>query len=177
MDSLTSHSGRRLENAHGSDLSPQVDQMKLTGRWRTKSGLLTIGIGIVFALWYAIFHAKALSRSITVSWSYDYGPEPACSATRTDNCIDHFEVEDITDQDKMASIRSVSNPGQPIGKVNDISATFRYGPPFGKRTIGVIAVGRDPKGDRVTSNPFAARVTESIWPSVMKSLNSRRGNQ
>jgi hypothetical protein len=41
----------------------------------------------------------------------------------------------------------------------------------------VIAVGRDPKGDRVTSNPFAARVTESIWPRAMKSLNSRRRNQ
>lgn len=150
--------------------------MKLTGRWRTKTGLLTIGIGIVIALWYVIIHAKVLSRSITVSWSYDYGPKPACSATQTVNCIDHFEVEDITDQDKMVSIQSVGNPGQPIGKVNDISATFTYGPPFGQRTLSVIAVGRDPKGDRVTSNPFAARVTESIWPSAMKSLNSRRGN-
>jgi hypothetical protein len=163
--------------ANRSNLSSSVDNMKRTGRWRTKRELLTIGIGTVIVLWYIIFHIKALSASITVTWSYDYGPEPACSTTRTDICIDHFEVEDITDQDKMVPIRSVSNPSLPIGKVNNISTTFRYGPPFGQRTISVIAVGRDPKGNRVISNPFAARVTKSIRPSAKIPLIFRRGSQ
>jgi hypothetical protein len=166
-----------LKMGNRSNLSSSMDHVKLAGRWQTRRELLAIGIGTVIVLWYVIFHTKALSPSITVSWSFDYGPDPACSAARTDNCIDHFEIEDITNQSKMVTIRSVGNPGQSTGKVTDISTTFRYGPPFGRRTISVIAVGRDPKGNRVTSNPFAARVTESIWPSAKISLNSHRGNQ
>src|SRR4029077_15368809 len=101
--------------------------------------------------------------NVRASWTYDYAPEPACSAARLTNCIDHFEVLDITKKDFVV-ITSVSNPNPATGKVDNISTTFKYGPPFGERTISVVAVGKDPKGDRVTSNPYAARGTASIRP-------------
>jgi len=95
---------------------------------------------------------------------------PSCSARRATNCIDHFEVLDISDRKKTVVIRSVDNPKAAVGKVGKISADFKYGPPFGQRTISVIAVARDPNGARITSDPDAARVTVSIHPSARMSL-------
>jgi hypothetical protein len=142
--------------------------MNLSVRRGTARGLF-IAVGAILLSW-GIFHPKVFASNVTASWSYDYGPEPACSATQTTNCIDHFEVEDITNQQSFVSIQEVPNPRTVIGKVDHISTSFKYGPPFGQRTISVIAVGKDPKGKRVTSNPFAARVTVSILPGAKTSL-------
>jgi hypothetical protein len=123
-----------------------------------------IVVAFVIVLSWGILHLKFLAATVTASWSYDYMPEPACSAaTRSRNCIDHFEVLDITNKD-FVSITSVANPSAANGKVDNISTTFKYGPPFGERTISIVAVGKDPKGERVTSNPYAARGTASIRP-------------
>jgi len=128
---------------------------------------IAVKAGLVFASVIALFwgglHLKFLAANVRASWTYDYAPEPACSETRSRNCIDHFEVLDITNKD-FALITSVPNPNPAIGKVDNISTTFKYGPPFGDRTISVVAVGKDPKGDRVTSNPYAARGIASIRP-------------
>ena len=114
-------------------------------------------------IFWGVFFRKVLAAHVTVTWSYDYGPMPACSATRTTDCIDHFEILDITDQ-KKAVVPSVGNPKAAVGKVDKISADFKYGPPFGRRTISMIAVGRDRNGVRVSSDPHAARVTVFIRP-------------
>ena len=128
-----------------------------------------MAVGAILLSW-GIFHPNVLAANVTASWSYDYGPEPACSAPRTTNCIDHFEVEDITNQQRFVLIQEVPNPRTVTGKVDHISTSFKYGPPFGQRTISVIAVGKDPKGKPVTSNPFAARVTVTILPGAKTSL-------
>lgn len=121
-------------------------------------------VAIVIALFWAAFSAKILSATVTAIWSYDYGPQPPCSASKTADCIDHFEVGDLSDEQTFVFICSTANPIPAVGKIRSISTTFKYGPPFGNRTISVIAVGKDAKGDRVTSNPFAARVTAKILP-------------
>ena len=95
---------------------------------------------------------------------------PACSPQVNTSCIDHFEVQDITNQHDMSLIKVVPNPDPAVGKVDRISASFKYGPPFGQRMISVIAIGRDAKGNRVTSNPFAARQSIAIWPLAKASL-------
>lgn len=113
---------------------------------------------------------KVLAANVTATWSYDYGPQPACSLSKTINCIDHFEIQDITDQENFVLIQKVPNPNPATGKVDHVSASFMYGPPFGKRVISVIAVARGPKGERVTSNPFAARAIVTILPATKASL-------
>ena len=122
------------------------------------------------AVSWGIFHADVRGANVTATWTYDYTPEAACSATRITSCIDHFEVEDITDQKNVGLIKKVSNPARAVGKVDGISIAFKYGPPFGKRTISVIAVGRNSNGDRVTSDPLAARVNVTIRPGAKMSL-------
>jgi len=142
--------------------------MNLNIQRRMTRGLVIAAV--VLLLCWRILLTSVLAANVTASWSYDYGPEPACSATQTTNCIDHFEVQDITNQQSFVLIQKVSNPPTVIGKVDHISTSFKYGPPFGQRTISVVAVGKDPKGERVTSNPFAARVTVTIRPGVKASL-------
>jgi hypothetical protein len=101
-----------------------------------------------------------------VSWSYDYTRQPACSSSRPNNCIDHFEILDYTDSQHPKVLRSVPNPTNATGKVDNISDEFSYGPPFGLRTIVVVAVARDESGAIITSNPFAARKDVEIRPKV-----------
>ena len=115
---------------------------------------------------WAVLRTNLLAANVTASWSYDYGPEAACSATRSTSCIDHFEVGDITNQQSFVLIQNVPNPSPAAAKIDHISSSFKYGPPFGQRTISVVAVGRGPQGQRLASNPFAARVTVSIRPGT-----------
>jgi len=125
---------------------------------------------ILASISWKVFHAHAMGAAVTAIWTYDYNPQPACSAQVNVSCIDHFEVQDITDQYHMSLIKEVANPDPAIGKVDRISASFKYGPPFGQRMISVIAVGHDAKGNRVTSNPFAARQPITVWPLAKASL-------
>jgi len=142
--------------------------MNATVRQLATKALLPAGAAI--AISWSIFYANLLGATVTATWTYDYEPEPACSSTQTTNCIDHFEVKDITNQQDITLIKKVNNPEHPVGKVDHISAVFKYGPPFGLRTISVIAVARGPKGNRVCSNPFAARATVAIRPGTQMSV-------
>ena len=107
--------------------------------------------------------------NLTASWNYNYVPQPPCADAQASNCIDHFEVEDITDSEKSVLIKTVSNPTS-SGSNAKVQTSFTYGPPFGIRTISVIAVARDHGGKRVTSNPYAARVTVNVQPHAKLSL-------
>jgi hypothetical protein len=138
--------------------------MTLKSPRMTKTIVLTIAAAFV-VLW-GIVYSNVLGANVTATWTYDYRPEPACSDAQITNCIDHFEVQDITDQQNRKLIRRVDNPEHPAGKVDGISVTFKYGPPFGQRTISVIAVGRDLRGNRIASNPFAARANVTIRPGA-----------
>jgi hypothetical protein len=157
-----------MSQSTGLEIEEAGGFLKMTVRRRTTRGLF-ITVAVILLSW-GVFHAKVFASNVTASWSYDYGPEPACSTTQITSCIDHFEVEDITNQQSFVLIQTVPNPPTVIGKVDHISTSFKYGPSFGKRTISVIAVGKDPKGQRVTSNPFAARITVTIRPGVKTSL-------
>ncbi len=109
--------------------------------------------------WFGICRFKVQPATVTISWSYDYSADPPCSAARSTTCIDYFEIEDITRTPVL--LRSVTNPPDASG-LKDITITLRIGRTFGERTISVIAVAKDGSGNRVTSNPYAARVTVKI---------------
>lgn len=117
-------------------------------------------VGVLPLIAVLLSYSGALADRVTVSWSYDYTRQAACSSTRTNNCIDHFEILDYTGSQHPRLLRSVPNPTNAEGKVDNISDEFSYGPPFGLRTIVVVAVARNENGTisaSTTSNPFAAR--------------------
>jgi hypothetical protein len=131
--------------------------------------ILLVTVGALSLTAVLLSYSGALAARVTVNWSYDYTRQPACSSSRTNNCIDHFEILDYTDSEHPKLLRSVPNPTNVIGKVDDISDEFSYGPPFGLRTIVVVAVARDENGTMTTSNPFAARKDVEIRPKVGRS--------
>jgi hypothetical protein len=126
--------------------------------------LVTAGVLPLIAILLA--YSGALAARVTVSWSYDYTRQPACNSSRTNDCIDHFEILDYTDQQHPKPLRRVPNPPNAEAKVDNISDEFSYGPPFGLRTIVVVAVARDENGTITKSNPFAARMDVEIIRKV-----------
>jgi hypothetical protein len=128
--------------------------------------ILLATVGALPLIAVLLSYSGALADRVIISWSYDYTRQVACSSSRTNNCIDHFEILDYTDAQHPKLLRSVPNPTNAAGKVDNISDEFTYGPPFGLRTIVVVAVARDESGTITTSNPFAARKDVEIRPKV-----------
>jgi hypothetical protein len=128
--------------------------------------ILLATAGVLPLIAVLLSYSGALAARVTVSWSYDYTRQPACSSSRTSNCIDHFEILDYTDSQRPKLLRSVPNPTNAVAKVDNISDEFSYGPPFGLRAIVVVAVARDENGTITTSNPFAARKDVEIRTKV-----------
>jgi hypothetical protein len=124
--------------------------------------------GLLLLTGVVLSYSGALAAKLTVSWSYDYTPQPACGATQAKDCIDHFEIIDYTDPKEPKLLRTVANPQNAAGKVDNISDSFSYGPPFGQRTIVVVAVARGNNGAMTTSNPYAARKDVEIKPKVSR---------
>jgi hypothetical protein len=122
-------------------------------------GLILLG-GIVLS------YSGALAAQVRVSWSYDYGQQPACGTARANDCIDHFEILDYTNPQEPKLLRRVENPRNARDKVDNISEVFPYGPPFGRRTIVVVAVALDKQGVMISSEPRAARQDVEIRPKV-----------
>lgn len=131
--------------------------------------ILLATVGVLPLIAVLLSYSGALADRVTVSWSYDYTRQAACSSSRTNNCIDHFEILDYTGPQHPRLLRSVPNPTNAAGEVDNISDEFSYGPPFGLRTIVVVAVARNENGTisaSSTSNPFAARKDVEIKPKV-----------
>lgn len=134
-----------------------------------KRGIVLVAAGALPFLAVLLFYSGALGVQLTVSWSYDYTAQPACSSSRVNSCIDHFEILDYTDPQHPTLLRTVPNPPNAGGKVDNISDEFSYGPPFGQRTVAVVAVARDGNGTTsksTTSNADAARKDVEIRPKA-----------
>jgi len=134
---------------------------------RRRVALIAGSIGILLGVAIFFPHSAILSRKLTVTWSYDYSAQPACSERRQTDCIQGFEILDYTNQEKPRLLRTVATPKDSSGRVNGINDKFSYGPPFGLRTIVVVAVACDENGVRRTSNPFAARKDVEIFPAIV----------
>jgi hypothetical protein len=131
------------------------------------ASVVLLGLGTILS------YTNVLSRKITVSWSYDYSKQPACSENRPRDCVQEFQILDYTNPEKPQLLHTVANPKDAAGKTDQISDEFTYGPPFGMRTIVVVAVARDKDGVVRTSNPYAARKDVEILP---KALSHSKGN-
>jgi hypothetical protein len=128
--------------------------------------ILLVTAGVLPLIAILLSYSGALAVRVTVSWSYDYTRQPACNSSRTNDCVDHFEILDYTDSHRPKLLRRVPNPTNAVAKVDNISDEFSVGPPFGLRTIVVVAVARDENGTITTSNPFAARKDVEIMRKV-----------
>jgi hypothetical protein len=142
--------------------------MNSTVRSFSRTGIITAVVLCIVG--WAILRSGLLAATLTATWSYDYSLSPPCSAAQPVDCIDHFEVLDITNQEKQRVIEIVQNPPASTGKTEGIAARFKYGPPYGELTISVVALKRQKDGTLIGSNPYAARATVRLRPGVKSSV-------
>ena len=107
---------------------------------------LLVIIGVVGVLFTTVFYLRAVQ--IDFFWDYDYGVDPACTATLATDCVEGFELSDAN-----GVLATISNPANPVEFVSGISTTIIKGPPYGNQTFSLVAIGRDGLGARIDSNP------------------------
>ena len=96
--------------------------------------LLTICAALLMASWTC----EAFAATATGTFNFDFASDPACSATVAADCIDHFEVWDVTSSPKkLASVALPSPTASPV------SFSFKVGPPYGSRKWSAVAVAKD----------------------------------
>ena len=85
-----------------------------------------------------IWTCGAFAANATGSFNYDFASDPACSSTITGDCVDHFEIWDVTSSPKKLTTVSISSPA-----VTPVNFNFKVGPPYGTRTWSAVAVAKD----------------------------------
>ena len=96
--------------------------------------LLTICAALLIASWTC----EAFAATATGSFNFDFASDPACSATVTADCIDHFEVWDVT-----VTPRKLATVALPSPAASPINFSFKVGPPYGSRKWSAVAVAKD----------------------------------
>lgn len=96
--------------------------------------LSAICISLVMATWTC----SAFGATATGSFNFDFNSDPACSATVTADCIDHFEIWDVTSAPKKLAAVAM-----PSAQASPINFSFKVGPPYGSRKWSAVAVAKD----------------------------------
>lgn len=86
----------------------------------------------------AAWTCGAFAATANGSFNFDFSSDPACSATVTANCIDHFEIWDVT-----SSPSKLSTVALPAPAASPITFSFKVGPPYGARKWSAVAVAKD----------------------------------
>ena len=110
-------------------------------------------IGIAVLLCLAAWTCNAVAATATGSFNFDFTTDVACTATVTANCIDHFEIWDVTSTPaKLSTVAMPSSPSSPV------SFSFKVGPPYGSRKWSAVAVAKD----GTTSDMTAAQSQSTV---------------
>jgi hypothetical protein len=104
--------------------------------------LFAICVSLLMATWTC----GAFAATANGSFNFDFASDPACSAAVTADCIDHFEVWDVTGSPKKLAAVALPNP-----TASPISFTFKVGPPYGSRKWSAVAVAKDGTASDMTA--------------------------
>jgi len=95
-------------------------------------------IVVIVLLCLGAWTCSAFAATATGSFNFDFSTDVPCSATVTANCIDHFEIWDVTTSPaKLSTVALPSSPSSPV------SFSFKVGPPYGSRKWSAVAVAKD----------------------------------
>lgn len=93
----------------------------------------------------------AFAATANGSFSYDFTTDVACSATVVTDCVDHFEIWDVTSTPKK--IATISSSG-----VSPVTFSFKIGAPYGARKWSAVAVTKDGTSSDMQSSSSQAIV-------------------
>jgi hypothetical protein len=103
-------------------------------------------VALTFAVSFVAGGAQNGAHKIKVTFNYDFGSTPACSAKVAQRCVKDFVLYDISAGiQKRTQLTTIPLPANPKGLVKGITATTPSLPfESGKHFIGVVA--RAPSG-------------------------------
>jgi hypothetical protein len=117
-----------------------------------------------------LFVTAAEAASITLTWTFNYSVDPACSSTLTSNCVSGFEYGTTTDSGKtLVKVGTAPNPATTSGTATSVSSQFTQGPPYGAVVYYARTAGLDGNGNVVFSVPALAASTQ-ITPGAPTNL-------
>jgi len=117
-------------------------------------------LGVLFLALAAAVQAAPGQHTVAVTLNYDFTTDAACSATVTKNCLQQFNIYDVTTGTPV-KLFSVTAPAGATGAVNGISGTS------GLLTLrsGVHVFGATAQmADGTESNPNASTATATTPP-------------
>ena len=121
--------------------------------------LFVVSLSVFMMTW----SCGAFAATANGSFNFDFNSDPACSATVTADCIDHFEVWDVTaSPKKLATVALPSPPATPV------NFSFKVGPPYGSRKWSAVAVAKDGTASDMTASQSQATV--SVRPGAPASF-------
>lgn len=97
-----------------------------------------ITVALVFTAWTC----NAVAATANGSFNYDFASDPACGGTVTTDCIDHFEIWDVTVAGTPKRLSPTPIP-PPATTASPVTFSFKVGPPYGGRTWSAVAVAKD----------------------------------
>ena len=111
--------------------------------------LVTFCVSFLLTIWTC----GAFAATANGSFNYDFTSDPACSATVTTDCVDHFEIWDVSSSPKKLATVSIGFPA-----VTPVNFNFKVGPPYGARKWSAVAVAKD----GMTSDMTAAQSQSTV---------------
>ena len=122
-----------------------------------------VWIAVAVLLVVGAWTCGAFAATASGSFVYDFSKDVACSATVTADCIDHFEIWDVTSTPvKLSTVPLTSPPSSPI------PFTFKIGPPYGARKWSAVSVAKD--GTASDINAAQSQNTINVRPGAPASL-------
>ena len=97
---------------------------------RAKFAIGTVlGFAVVLQLCFA---EPALAASVTLSWTYNYTVDVACTSSVTKNCVSGFEYGTTPDGGTtLSKVGTVANSTPSTSGATAVSTSFTQGPPYG----------------------------------------------
>ncbi len=135
---------------------------------RAKFAIGTVlGFAVVLQLCFA---EPALAASVTLSWTYNYTVDVACTSSVTKNCVSGFEYGTTPDGGTtLSKVGTVANPTPSTSGATAVSTSFTQGPPYGSVVYYARTIGLDGNGNTIYSAPALASAVQ-IVPSAPTGL-------
>jgi hypothetical protein len=105
----------------------------------------------------------AFAATVTLSWTFNYTVDTACTATVTKNCVSGFEYGTTPDSGTtLLKVGTMANPTPATTGATAVTTSFTQGPPYGSVVYYARTIGLDGTGTAVYSSVALSSTTHIV---------------
>jgi hypothetical protein len=120
-------------------------------------------VAVVLIVVHLGLASVASAATVTLSWTFNYTVDVACTATVTKNCVSGFEYGTTPDSGTtLVKIGTVTNPTPSTAGPTAVSTSFTQGPPYGSIVYYARTIGLDGTGATVFSSLSLSSTTHIV---------------